>query len=357
MQWLIFLFLMMNSFCKTIVFFCLISLFFEAKAQKYDTTYIQDLRDKYMFRINLQRAMNQVSIRDKVFEDYIKVSNDDSRLRYEPNLATSVGLGFAYKWIGFDFNISRQYQEEKLYGKSQSFDIQVNSYFRHVVSDLYYIRYKGYYLSNPAYLFPIRQATDPFPQYPEMRTESWGFSAMYIFNARKFSYQSIFTQAEIQKKSVGSWLLGLYYHKVRLDNETVFIPEEMQIYFDKASLFTQYRNQDLGIKGGFARNFIFGKSKHWIANFSMILNIGTIQKNIHKQSDIVLTQIDVSIGSDMRFAFGYSAPNWFLLMNASGKFFYLDRTASSQTNYLFGKINITYGFRLDKLFRFKKMKK
>lgn len=84
----------------------------------------------------------------------------------------------------------------------------------------------------------------------------------YVFNHRRFSYPAAFTQSYIQRRSAGSWLVGISYQGGSIETtdelkERTPNAPEIKIHIGL-----------LGIGGGYGYNWVLGKK--WLLHFSML---------------------------------------------------------------------------------------
>ena len=116
-----------------------------------------------------------------------------------------LGLAFNYKWfgLGVSYALPSGAHSDSIKGKTTKFDLQLNIYNKKFVVDALYQKYKGFYLANPE-AFSNWDSTNIFPQLPDMKNHSFGASAYYILNHKKFSYRAAYVRNAVQNKSAGS---------------------------------------------------------------------------------------------------------------------------------------------------------
>ena len=88
-------------------------------------------------------------------------------------------------------------------------------------------------------------------------------AAYYVFNYRRFSYPAAFTQSYLQRRSAGSWLLGLSYQ-----GGSIVTRDELKERSTTAPDI-QLKIGHLGVGGGYGYNFVLGKRSNWLIHASM----------------------------------------------------------------------------------------
>ncbi len=228
---------------------CLIILFNGAinTATSQDSTHIVDYSDKLLIRLYTVTKTNSLTI----------VNDDlDRRLELLPNGKTNLGVGVNYKkfGLGIAFGPPSSAEKERKFGKTQRLDIQGSMYGRKIGADGFFQLYEGYYNSNPSDF--IDWTSDAFPQIARMRILSVGVSGFYLFNSEKYSYRAAFVRDEMQKKSAGSFLLGLFGNYDEGKTVNGFIPEELPDSLRTIINIKEFKNLAIGVSAGYAHNFV-----------------------------------------------------------------------------------------------------
>ena len=93
-------------------------------------------------------------------------------------------------------------------------------------------------------------------------------SAYYAFCHRRFSFPAAFSQSQVQKRSHGSWLLGLSAFAGRIRTDAEIMP---------GTPGTRLSAISVGVGGGYAYNFVI-KSK-WLLHISAVPHIVVYSRN------------------------------------------------------------------------------
>ena len=296
------------------------------------TAYIIDYSDKLLLRVYTITKSNSLTITNTV------VGNS---LVLEPNGQTNIGLGFNYKrfGLGLAFGLPKSTESNNKYGKTQRVDIQGSIYGTKIGGDGFFQLYKGYYNSNPNDI--IDWNDESFPQIPSMRILSIGMSSFYLFNSEKYSYRAAFVRDVVQKRSAGSFLLGVFanYDEAKTDNG--FIPQEFPDSARAKIDLKEFATLAFGITVGYAHNFVI--KENLIIGFAIIPGFG------YQRIDIVHLNDDTGIEDQpagqllSRLAIGYEFNKFYLGLTGSVNFRNLDfnpydfQLATQQFRFIIGK--------------------
>jgi hypothetical protein len=207
----------MKKYLLVFILICSGSLTLIAQNSSDSTAYIIDYSDRLLLRIYTITKSNTLTINN---------TSVGKSLVLEPNGQTNIGLGFNYKGfgLGLAFGLPKSANSNDKYGKTKRIDIQGSIYGKKIGGDGFFQLYEGYYNSNPKEF--IDWTDDSFPQNPTMRILSLGVSSFYLFNAKNYSYRAAFVRDEVQKRSAGSFLLGVFANYDDATTENGFVPQE-----------------------------------------------------------------------------------------------------------------------------------
>ena len=292
--------------------------------------YFEDLTDQLALRFYTMTKFNSLNI--------IK---EDARLILEPNGLTNLGIGFNYKFVGIGLSVGLPVSQSKIdkFGKTTSYDIQLSIYSRLFGFDGYLQGYKGYYLENPEDFVDWQELYQP--QLPDMRVLSIGLSAFYIFNNKKFSYKAAYQKTQVQKKSAGSFTLGIFANYDAAQTDNGFIPVELNDSINSDFDLKEFDMISGGISVGYMYTFVI--KENFSLNITLIPGFG-LQK-------VAATALDGTGGIETqpaaqflaRASLGYEF-NWFYLgftasniwRNFSYKDYELD-LGTEQFRFIIGK--------------------
>jgi hypothetical protein len=171
-----------------------------------DTTYIKDISEKLIIKINRDSRVDSFTIRDK----------ENSSTTIRPNDRKNYFISLDYKFIGFSIGLPKSWSENSyenyLKGKTTDFNLNFTFFLNNWVQAVYYNTTKGYYIDSSDLSFEDSTGENtPYPQLPNFKIRRIGGSTTYAVNGNKFSYRSFLQQTQIQKKNAGSILPCLSY--------------------------------------------------------------------------------------------------------------------------------------------------
>jgi len=269
---------------------------------KTDNGYISDFSDKLTLRTFVSR---------KIIGYQVGRRGAKHEAEYSPNDATTVGLGFSYRFLGLNANFSLPFlnADDAVYGRTKSLDLASYAYLRKFTVDLFVQIYKGHYMSDPD-LLASRPLHTRYLLRPDLQTQFYGFNGHYIFNHRRFSYRASFLQNEWQRRSAGSLLAGLNMHYVRVKADSSIVPpefnngkSELPLHFTKTGIFS------LGVDAGYAHTFVF--REHWFATLALMAGAGGNNTSFTNDSNSVSSDFQLHLNGTIRLATGYNSEKWF----------------------------------------------
>ncbi|MCF8365709.1 MAG: DUF4421 domain-containing protein [Bacteroidales bacterium] len=290
----------------------------------------------------IQTFPNALTLKTYIKSKYLNLGVEDQKngysLNFKPNGNSSAGFGINYKWIGFGLAFQFINDEEtENYGTTEYIDFQTSFYLRKGTFDLFFQKYKGFYLENTAAMVAGWPDDSQYIIRPDIGVMSSGVNYTHVFNPGKFSYISSFSQTEVQKKSAGSIILGatINFHRVSADSS--LIPKNL-VYDNAFS-----GNKITSIKG-YTTNARFGYAHTLVAmqRFFISLSVDaglSYVYGIYSESDTKQKhRFYVNPNVSFRFAAGYNYNKWFAGITASG-YNHLNKTTNVENI-----IRIEYGF-------------
>lgn len=328
------------------------------RAQEQENIYYKDLTHKLHLQVNSSLKFNSLEIED---------NSTGSELEYKPFTPIGVGFGFSYKKIGF--GASYELPNTNLggpSGESKYFDVQVNSYGKKLGFDVVFSKYTGYYLNNqndyPAE-FPLKKVE--LIERPDLKTGILSIVTYYNLNHKKFSYRSSFNLNEIQLKSAGSPIVGLYLFGFGFgttDSASV-IPSALTPdndpykYFDKDLHVKSLISYNIGANAGYAYTFVFRKSLFVTLSLTVGAGYESTTYRVKNQDD--WKDVSFNMQAIGRYALGYQNNNFFVgisgvLNNISNR-----QITNNGYKYEIGSVKLAVGKRfsgekISKLFTKKK---
>lgn len=213
---------------------------------KKDTSYIIRPEGRVTLKVRVNLSGDDFNIRGTV--------NDlKCKSRLHTRFKNTISIGASYLGIGASFSIN----PAKMSGKYTDYEFSLAFNNSRLSLEGTYHRsttLSGYveYGDNTGYI-----------EENDLTLKSYNLAAYYVFNHKHFSYPAALTQSYIQRRSVGSWLLGLSYQGGTIETREELKerrPEAPDLYL---------RISKLGIGGGYGYNLVLGKHRQWLLHGSM----------------------------------------------------------------------------------------
>lgn len=228
----------------------------------YDTAYIKN---------NKRRLTITVPIAKKFYGFNITDLYKKRTLKFSPNTYYTVGFNFSNIILTFGFSPGIKFGSKPNKGTSISRDYQATIIGSKVITDINYQSYKGFYIFNTKDYELSKTNNDTDIVRHDINVTSYGVNTMYIFNNKKYSLRGAFSFTDVQLKSAGSVMAGIYHsHVVFSANDSTFIRYPFINNF--TSLLTeinQISQISAGGSGGYGYTFVYKK-----IILSAALNIG-----------------------------------------------------------------------------------
>jgi hypothetical protein len=199
---------------------------------------------------------------------------DRSRLlTFRPNRTYSLGVGLYLFEVAAELAVAIPVAEKKtdLFGKSKARDIQLNMLGKKFGLDMYYQRYRGFYVTDRDNE-PGRDM--PYPQRGDIVSRNLGVTGSYIFNNKKFSLRSVYNFSERQIYSAGSFIALVNLGRFTLEADSSILDSSQELVFTNES-FKNLRYSTFSVAPGYSYNLIYrsfflngtlgiGPAHHWI---------------------------------------------------------------------------------------------
>lgn len=297
----------MERLLTTVLLFLLCMLYCQAQV---DSSYIRPFSQEFAIKPLLY--YNYTSIIHEIDE-----KNEET---YRPNSPVSVGFNLAYKNFSFTIGYGFNFMRDSKKGDTKSLDLQYHYFGRKIVTDVFFQRYKGYYMQEDEKQYTL---------FPDIRISQYGVHSLYVFNHHKFSYKAAFDQSEKQLRSAGSWQAGggIYYNEIASDSTLSLTRGRIQ-------------NYQISISGGYVHT--------WVINRRLFISGGlSIGANFGMQDTHWLKKVELSPSMFPRLSVGYVATKWSLGVSAMVNRMYVTHNDPIKMLFDTGYFQIGYTKRFD----------
>lgn len=304
----------------------------------------QQLRDYFVQDISEKLNVSAYFLSNK--SDFSLSGFKGMKLNYSPNDYGAIGISVRLHWLGLAFGYAPKNLQEHFKGTTTYTNFKLSSYGKKIGFDLYYLDYSGFYLDNTKELL---NANFPLRHYirQDLNTLNIGSNFYYIFNHKRYSYRSTFTQNEIQKHSAGSFMVNgsLNYFNIRADSSIV--PKEIDV--QKFSAEAKIKNGDfynLSIMPGYGHTFV--AFNYWFLTLSAYAGINFQQQ--HYTSELkdykneVFDQFEFIPRGMARAGIGYNSPRFFAGINSVVDVYNLPLGKNEHISYSVGSASVYFGY-------------
>jgi len=270
---------------------------------KYDSSYIGVWPKNLTVKIVGSRNFIDYKLIDRGIGESIK---------YQPNTPVNLGFGASYRGIGltlgFRTGIVKEYEK---YGRTKSFDLSTEIFLPKITFNIYGKYYRGYYVTDPAAILN-KYTADPYYIRPDLRTGVIGIDGEYIFNAKRFSMASTFSQKQFQKRSAGSPMLGAGIYTILINADSSIVPGDINnAAFFRGDKFNRSNIYSLVVNVGYAYNLVIHKN-YFVSgalNLGEGLSYTTLSNTISdNRNDKLGTQLDIAF----KLGVGYNSNRYFV---------------------------------------------
>ena len=272
-------------------------------SSKTDSNYIADLPFKFLINPFFYLKTTNFSLNT--------ITPGANKIIYKPNTPMKMSIVGAYKSVrlGFSFSIP-SYLNDK--GNTESFGIYLNTQTR-ILNwglDFFWIKNRGYYLSNPDVNIPGWTDRQKYPFRSDLQTRNFGLYTHVVFS-NKLSLKAALQQSEKQLKSAGGFGLQAGFYNNLLTSDSGIVPLSQQEYYPE--IVDMYRGNFTGLnfRPGYVYTYVH---KDFYATALAHIGIG-----LQFQSYMLMTEKHYGFVIAPSFKFqqvlGYNADNTFVKLS------------------------------------------
>lgn len=188
-----------------------------------------------------------------------------------PSLKVGPYIGWRWLFLGYQFDIGNPNSSRK----KTEFDLSL--YSSMLGCDLIYQKNQGdFHLSNIKGFEGVDTKPLKDQKFGGMKTYVASANVYYIFNHKHFSYPAAFSQSTVQRKSCGSWKLGLSVTHQKINFDHTQLPSLLlgpggSLLSDDLK-FKRIVYYDYSFSVGYAYNWVF--ARNCLFNLSLAPAIG-----------------------------------------------------------------------------------
>ncbi|MCB0794096.1 MAG: DUF4421 domain-containing protein [Flavobacteriales bacterium] len=313
----------------------------------FDPERVVDHTHMITMRIYNSTKFNSFSISDRSTG-----ADGGNTLTYQPNNQVNLGVGASYRALtlnlGFGFGFLNK--DDAVKGTTNYFDAQGNLFAKTLATNLFFQRYRGYYIDGIDKALLGWEVPSVLPYRSDVVQSNIGLSTLYIFNNDRFSYRAAFNQDSWQRRSAGSFLAGGYatYYTIRADSSLV--PAALSALYDSSLYIRRGDFVDAGPMGGYAHTFVI--ARHVFITLSYVVGVGlsTYRTTVSLPGGVEATERQVSAGfhGQGRSALGYNGSRFTVALtyNLENVNYSIGTDESFQWNV--GNVRFNVAWRIDR---------
>lgn len=179
-----------------------------------------------------------------------------------------------------------------------------------------------------------------------------GLNITYIFNHRRYAYKSVYAQSTMQRRSAGSWLLGLGYTRHAMTVDWDKVDSNLQkrlgtslkaLGLDTMQTFTSMKFADLSLSVGYGYNWVL--SRNWVFNTTLTLAFAYNQPRSYDSPSKHLLHFhdfswkNINMYEMARFGVIWQRKRWYAGAHALLRNYNFKRDQLS-IQHLFGSLNV-----------------
>ena len=193
-------------------------------------------------------------------------SKEVYNFRFKNPIRHTMTLSANYRGLAVAF----AFNPASMFGKKASTEINVNSYGNRFGFDFIYE-------TNGEFDGEIEVNGENFELGSLVREKSLTINAYYAFNGKKFSYPAAFSQSYVQKRSAGSLMAGLSYHRgsvgITEDNKSKYEFSDSEEKFSDLDFYDPYDVEKIkmsyaSVGLGYGYNFV--PNRKWLFHISTL---------------------------------------------------------------------------------------
>ena len=310
-----------------------------------DSSYIEP--QHYNYALMLQNT--------NTYEMYTIGFGNGQRVTLAPEPTYRIGPYFGWRWVFLGYTLDFSHLGT---GGSSKKEYDISLYSSLFGIDLFYRETGNDYKIRSMYMENGDRINEmDGVDFDGFHANIKGFNIYYIFNHHKFSYPAAFSQSTVQRRSAGSFLLGIGYTHQDLDIDlselsqmvSERVKSEQTLLIDTTILEGEVKLNDYSVSSGYAYNWVF--AHNWLFDVSMSLALGykytfgDSQNRHFTFRDFKFNNFNVDgVG---RFGLIWNNTKWYA--GASAVFHtYNYKKSAFWTNNMFGSVNFYVGFNFGK---------
>jgi len=304
----------------------------------FDTSFIQNKKRNLTLTLPVSQKYYGFNLNDL---------QNHRRLKFQPNNPYQVGFNFSTVILTFGFAPGLAFGAKPGRGSTTSHDYQLTLIGRRVITDLNFQQYKGFYEHQASeYDFSL-QTPESILLRPDLVVLAFGVNTLFVFNYKKYSLRGAFSFTDVQRKSAGSFMAGIYHSSVRFsssDSTLIRYP----FTHDFSTLFSEVNKifvNTFGVSAGYGYTYVYKK-----LILSAALNMGLggqVTSYTFQEGSSHILPLNGSLNLNAKIAIRYDNLRFFSGLMATYDNNYSFNPGLFNTENYIGKIVFFVGYRFN----------
>jgi hypothetical protein len=244
-------------------------------------------------------------------DNRFNLSNSDNTLQYTPNNRIGVGVGIATSKIIADIVLNIKSSQEE---QTERFDLQGNVQIKLNMLSLQVQNYQGYNVRNTT-------TNEPEMFRKDIRTFTTSLSFMHMFNPNSKTLSSIYSGLNMDNKSSGTFLAGIYAGYYLIQADSSIVPESSKDLFNQEAYIEQLNQFSFGAMGGYS--YYLALPKNLFVLVALTPGFGMSFQNIETESSTYSPQELWEMYLYLNLSLGYNGSHFYVELSDKNKWNYV----------------------------------
>ncbi|MBR3100982.1 MAG: DUF4421 domain-containing protein [Muribaculaceae bacterium] len=232
----------------------------------YDTSYVQSTGKNWKLIIKSEEWI----------DSYIGKPFENVRMVMNSNLVSNIGVSLSFMAVSVGYSVA---VSNLVHGGKLSDKVDFSFTCARFAADAYYwenrnetnVTYTDKNVDNDKHEF--RQSG--------ITRKAMGLTAYYFFNNRRYAQAAAYCFSKYQKRSAGSWLLGISMQHFDVKFDVEKLSEEGRIYIPTQADAPRILYNDYCVLFGYGYNWVLGRK--WLLNFTLTPYLGYRYNHFHNR--------------------------------------------------------------------------
>ena len=232
----------------------------------YDTSYVQSTGKNWKLIIKSEEWI----------DSYIGKPFENVRMVMNSNLVSNIGVSLSFMAVSVGYSVA---VSNLVHGGKLSDKVDFSFTCARFAADAYYWENRNE--TNVTYTDKnVDNVKHEFRQSGITR-KAMGLTAYYFFNNRRYAQAAAYCFSKYQKRSAGSWLLGISMQHFDVKFDVEKLSEEGRIYIPTQADAPRILYNDYCVLFGYGYNWVLGRK--WLLNFTLTPYLGYRYNHFHNR--------------------------------------------------------------------------